>query len=62
MVTNTGLEPLCHVADSSSEMKNEILRLMNVFFSEEEKQKREKILEEKFSNRKSVKQLLSLLF
>jgi hypothetical protein len=62
MVANTGLEVLCHTADSSSEMKKEVLRLINISFSEEEKQNREKILEENFSNRKNVIQLLSLLF
>jgi hypothetical protein len=61
MVASTGLEVLCHTADSASEMKKGILRLMNVSFSEEEKQKRKKILEENFSNKKNVRQLLGLL-
>jgi len=62
MVSNTGLEVLCHTADSVSEMKKEILQLMSVAFGADEKRKREIVLEEKFSNRKNVKQLLSLLF
>ncbi|MBI4946572.1 MAG: glycosyltransferase [Bacteroidetes bacterium] len=62
MVSNTGLEVLCHTADSISEMKKEILRLMTISFSEDEKKKREKVLEEKFSNRQNIKQLLFLLF
>ncbi|MEK6615804.1 MAG: glycosyltransferase [Bacteroidota bacterium] len=61
MVAHTGLEPLCHIADSSSEMKKEILRLMNTSFNGEEKQKRAKILEENFSNKKNVKQLMELI-
>ena len=62
MVANTGLDVLCHTTDSSAEMKKEILRLMNVPFNGEERQKREKILEENFSNKKNVRQLLGLLF
>jgi hypothetical protein len=58
MVVNTGLEILCHTADSASEMKKEVLKLMKDPFGEEEKLKREKVLEEKFSNRKNVKRLL----
>jgi len=62
MVINTGLEPLCHITDSSPEMKREIIRLMNTSFSVEEKQKREKILEEYFSNKTNVRKLIELLF
>ena len=62
MVAATGLEPLCHVADSASEMKKEISRLMNVEFNAEEKLKREKILNGMFSNKENVRKLAALLF
>jgi len=62
MVINTGLEPLCSITDSSSEMKKEILRLMNFSFDEGEKQKREKILQVTFSNKTNVRKLIALLF
>ena len=62
MVKNTGLESLCHIADSSSEMKKEVLRLMETLFSEGEKLKREKILVENFSNKTNVTKLMALLF
>ncbi|MFI5164456.1 MAG: glycosyltransferase [Bacteroidia bacterium] len=62
MVVNTGLESLCHIADSPSEMKKEILKLMKTTFNSEEKQRREKILGENFSNKANVRKLVALLF
>lgn len=62
MVENTGLESLCCVADSPSEMKKEIQQLMNSEFNSSEKLKREKILEENFSNKTNSRKLLELLF
>ncbi len=62
MVKDTGLESLCYVADSSAEMKRKIEDLMNVPFSAEEKNKKEKIQTEKFSNKINAKKLFSLLF
>lgn len=62
MVSNTGLESLCCIADSASQMKREVLRLMNASFNGEEKQKREKILKENFSNKANIRKLTALLF
>lgn len=62
MVINTGLELLCAIIDSPEEMKKEILRLMNISFNGEEKQKRAKILEEIFSNKTNVRKLIALFF
>lgn len=62
MVKDTGLESLCHIADSSAEMKKEISRLMNQPFSREETEMREKILLEKFSNKTNIRKLIALLF
>lgn len=62
MVAGTGLEQLCHVAESAAEMKKEISRLMKVPFNDKEKLKREKILGERFSNRENVRKLIQLLF
>lgn len=61
MVSNTGLEPLCHIADSSPEMKKKISELMNAPFTLEDKRKRVLILEEKFSNKTNVKKLIAIL-
>jgi hypothetical protein len=62
MVAETGLESLCHVAESADEMKKEISRLMKVPFNDKEKLEREKILRKKFSNRENVRKLIQLLF
>ena len=61
MVSNTGLEPLCHIADSPSEMKKKIAELMLAPFNLDEKRKRILILEERFSNKTNTKKLLSLI-
>lgn len=62
MVQQTGLESLCAIADTPSEMKKEIARLMNVDFSTEEKLKRSTILQGNFSNKTNVRLLMKLLF
>jgi hypothetical protein len=61
MVSNTGLEPLCHIADSASEMKKKVSELMASPFTLEDKRKRVLILEEKFSNEVNARKLISLL-
>lgn len=61
MVKHTGLEPLCSIADSPAEMKNELIRLMSIPFTQENTEKRKMILEEKFSNKKNAKQLLKVI-
>lgn len=62
MVQNTGLESLCHIADSPQEIKKEIQRLMNLSFRTEEIMEREKILIKSFSNKINVRKLMELLF
>jgi hypothetical protein len=62
MVAGTGLEQLCHIAESPVDMKKEISRLIKVPFNDKEKLEREKILREKFSNRENVRKLIHLLF
>ena len=62
MVKNTGLESLCHIVDSSSEMKQEVLRLMEIPFSTKDKEGREKILLNNFSNQINIKKLMDLVF
>ena len=61
MVVNTGLEQLCSIKDSADEMAKEITRLFETPFDMEEKQKRELILSENFSNSKNVKKLIALI-
>ena len=61
MVANTGLEHLCSIQNSSDEMANEITHLFEMPFDMMEKQKREKILLEIFSNSINVKKLIELI-
>lgn len=61
MVLNTGLENLCIIKDSAEEMKNEILRLFELPINTSEREKRETILSEQFSNSVNVKKLIDLL-
>ncbi|MGZ4035882.1 MAG: glycosyltransferase family 4 protein, partial [Bacteroidia bacterium] len=61
MVANTGLEDLCSVKDSADEMTKEIIRLFELPFDMTEKEKREKILMENFSNVTNVKKLVGLI-
>lgn len=62
MVTQTGLEPLCHLADSPADMKRKVSELMSAPFTLEDKRKRVLILEEKFSNEANVRKLIQLVF
>ncbi|MDO9185758.1 MAG: glycosyltransferase [Bacteroidia bacterium] len=61
MVTNTGLEGLCSIKDSSEEIIKEIINLFGKSFNMQEKQKREQILSENFSNATNVKKLIALI-
>ncbi|MGQ0828414.1 MAG: glycosyltransferase [Bacteroidota bacterium] len=61
MVENTGLEQLCSIQNSAEKMAKEITRLFEIPFDMQEKQKRETILSEKFSNIKNVKKLVALI-
>lgn len=60
MVANTGLENLCSIQNSPEEMAKEIIRLFSLPFDMMEKEKREKILMENFSNERNVKKLVEL--
>ena len=61
MIEETGLRPLCHVADDAGAMKKKIQQLMGATFTLEDKRKRVLILEKVFSNSTNVKKLLELL-
>ncbi|MES2139235.1 MAG: glycosyltransferase [Bacteroidota bacterium] len=61
MVANTGLEGLCSIQDSPEEMIKEIANLLEKPFNMQEKQRRELILSENFSNSINVKKLINLI-
>lgn len=60
MVENTGMEQLCSIQNAPEKMAEEITRLFEIPFDMQEKQKRETILSENFSNSKNVKKLIAL--
>jgi len=62
MVTQTGLELLCHLADTPADMKRKVSELMSASFTLEDKRKRVLILEEKFSNEANIRKLEQLVF
>ncbi len=62
MVSNTGLETLCTIADSTHEIKTAINSLMTKEISVvEEIKKREEILDRDFSNRRNAEKLSHLI-
>ncbi len=60
MVANTGLESLCAIKDSASEITAEINRLYTLPFDIQQKKLREHILLENFSNTKNIQKLIAL--
>lgn len=62
MVQNTGLEPLCILAENAEDMKKTILQLINEDFTSEMIQSREKLLSEKFSNRANALKMTAAIF
>lgn len=62
MIQNTGLEPLCILADNAEEMKETILALLSQNFTPEMIRQREKLLMENFSNTANVAKLIRLIY
>ncbi len=62
MVENTGLEKLCVVKNTSTDMKKAVVQLFEKPFDREDLAKREKILIKDFSNEESAKKLVKLIF
>lgn len=62
MVENTGLEPLCHIADSPEEMKAVIQALANCQFSEAEAEKRKDYIAAEFNTAQAARQLLAHVY
>jgi len=61
MVSGTGLEDLCIVAESSDEFRMILKKIRNREFSENEIRKREKILSDIYSNKKNAEILLNCI-
>ncbi len=61
MIRHTGLEPLCHLANTPREIKKTLEKLFAAPFTEREINKREKILLNAYSNEKNARSLINLL-
>ncbi len=61
MVDCTGLEDLCHIANTSEEYVYTINGLMNKTFDEVEVQKRKEVLSGVFNNEKALEELLEMV-
>lgn len=61
MVANTGLANLCTIADTASEMKSAIKKLIDLPFDEAQLNHRKDILKTAFCNQTNVKTLIGLL-
>ena len=62
MIQNTGLEPLCILAENAEDMKKIILQLINEEFTNAMIQSREQLLSEKFSNRANAVKMKEWIF
>lgn len=62
MVQNTGLEDLCIVVNTADEMIGAVLEYFNKPFTQNEIEKRKKVLYQNFSNQSNAKQLTQLIF
>jgi glycosyltransferase involved in cell wall biosynthesis len=60
-VAGTGLETLCKIAEDPSEYKNTIKQLMQLFFTQDEVNKRNEILKREYNNGKNAEQLMKWL-
>lgn len=60
MIDNTGLEHLCHRADTSDEMIEAINKLFLMDFRDEDIEKRKLVLNESFSNHQNAMKIISL--
>lgn len=58
----TGIRNLCHIADSSEELINQIQILMQKRFTEEMIQERQKVLSEIYNNKENAEKLVKLIF
>lgn len=62
MVTGTGLDKLCVIANTPEELKNSLKKYIDKKINEDELEKRKKILSENYSNKKNAGILLESIF
>lgn len=61
MVAGTGLESLCHVANTVEELSQKLLALMEQPFTKEAVQHREQLLSQEFNNQRNAEKLIQWL-
>lgn len=61
MIANTGLEHLCHWADTAKDMIEAVNKLFRTAFTDEEIEKRKILLENNFSNRSNALKIMELI-
>lgn len=61
MIQETGLEEFCIIADNATAMQEQVKKMFNVDFSEEQLNKRQAIVE-KFSGESAAKELVTMLW
>ena len=61
MVSNTGLEPLCYVANNAQEFIVKLKQLFKKSFTQADCQKRTEILLQKFSNETGAQKLVAMI-
>jgi len=62
VVANTGLEKLCIVADTATQMQEAVKNIAGKVFSEKNIEARKHILEDKFSNKSNAERLINLIW
>lgn len=62
MIENTGLGQLCHVMNSSEDIKTAVNQLMHTPFSDSDVAKRRCVLQEALSNAKNAEKIIKMLY
>ncbi|MFA5780901.1 MAG: hypothetical protein WC868_01375, partial [Bacteroidales bacterium] len=62
MLAGTGLDGICHVADSAELLKKNVIKLFDVEFDNAELALREEVLNENYSNKKNAAKLIDQIF
>lgn len=61
-VQGTGLESLCHIAETEQEFKRTVIQLFNECFTVSEIEKRDQLLKKEFDNKTNVEMLIQWIY
>jgi len=62
MLSGTGLESLCHIAESAADIRKKLNELQDIPFKEDEMEKRRKVLNRTYSNSGNADRLIEAVF